>query len=243
LENYYAACYWRDRKEDATACTAKVVNCLQALAKCDESFENVHAVPKEYKLPYRITPDFETIRSIVEAGRNREDVRPFKVIEKLGFRRAFVSDSRKPAEQWALSFCCGLYANTPGLLNSCVLNLPETGNDREKLLNYNKVLCVMKTLIEAWNPDWAVFQSTSFREVIREKPNIPGRALVGWMVYFASHLGKVPDDLRVYSRMELNQKGTLLILSPDPISSERPDHIEAAKKLITSLQSAGLIPA
>lgn len=242
MENYYAACYWRDRKEDADACTSRVVSCLRGLARCDRVFEDVHAVPRQYKLPYRIAVDTETIKALVEAGRNREDIRPYKVIEKLGFSRAFVSDFRKPEEKWVLSFMGGAYPNTPGLLNNCVLTFPKAGEARERLLTLPTTSCILTELIDVWDPDWALVQSPEFLHIVGDKGGIPGKALAGWMVYFASHLGKVPDDLPVHSRIELRDKGTVLILSPEPISSGRSDHIEAAKKLVTALQSAGLIP-
>src|SRR5205823_6384524 len=70
--------------------------------------EDVHAVPQQYKLPYRITVDTETIKPLVEAGRNREDFRPYKIIEKLGYSGSFVSeDFRKPDEKWVMRFLCG----------------------------------------------------------------------------------------------------------------------------------------
>jgi hypothetical protein len=241
LENYYIGCYWKDQKEDAEACAGRVLKCLRGLANCDDAFTEVHEVP-DRKVPYRIPVDLETIKSIVEKGRNREDFPPYKVIEKLGFNGSFVSNVRKPDDKWSFRFVCGLYANTPGLLNSCVLNLPNQGAVAQRLLASTTMSCMVQTLVSAWDPDWAVVQSSAFRDYFAPKATIPGKALIGWMVYFAARLGKVPDDLPVHSRVELEQ-GTLLVLSEEPITSERPEHVSTAEALLAVAQRVGLIPA
>jgi immunity protein 52 of polymorphic toxin system len=242
LEHYSIACYWKDRKEDADACTNRLVQCLNGLATCDPAFGEVLVVPRTTrKLPYRVPVDFESIKPFMEKGRNREDVPPRKIIEKLGYSVTFNSDYQKREEQWNIRTVCGLYANTPRLLNSCVVSLPKKGPVVERLLNRTTALCMMRTLISAWDPDWVAAQSYEFQRLIAPDARIPG-CLVGWMVYFAARLGKVPDGLPVHSRVELEQ-GTLLILTEDPISQDRPEHVSTAQAVLSRLQQVGLIPA
>jgi hypothetical protein len=209
-----------------------MLECLQALAKCDEMFEDIHAVPNSYKPPYRITPDFDTIKDIVEAGCHREDFPPYKVIEKLGFRSSFVSGSRKQDEQWVISSTCGLYAATDGLLNNVVLKIPKTGTNRERLLQYDKAVCLMKAMIQIWDPDWASFQSHQFRLLLSESAKIPGEALVGWMTYVATRCGEAPEDLPVYERIQIDSQGTLLVATPEIVSATRPDQVAIARAVI-----------
>lgn len=104
----------------------------------------------------------------------------------------------------------------------------------------------MHAMIDAWDPDWVIINGSNFFDYVRKYAGIPQysphRAFLGWMAYFAKHLGKVPEELPVYSRTEL-EHGTLVVLSEDPITLDRPDHVATANAVISSLKQTGLIPA
>jgi hypothetical protein len=243
MDTYYIGCYWTDRKEDADACTDRAVQCLKQLAGCDPALAEVLVVPKSTrKLPYRVPVNFEAIKPLIEGGRNREDVPPRKIIEKLGYSITFVSDYEKREEQWNIRILCGAYPQTKGLLNHCVLELPKRGEALKTLLQSGTMTCLVRAMIAAWDPDWAVVQGRAFRDALTPDASVPGKVLLGWMAYYAGRLGKVPDDLPVHSRTELEQ-GTLLVLSREPVTPDRPDHIAAAQAVLPGLQRVGLIPA
>jgi hypothetical protein len=248
MDNLYLGCYWKDRKEDADACTKRIVQCLKGVATCDQGFAEVFLVPKSYKSPYRIPVDCETLKPLVEKGRNREDVPPRKVIEKLGYSISFVSgdDYRNRDTQWSMRTMCGAYPQTPGLSNYCALSLPKKGEALEALLRPEKLTCLLRTMIDAWEPDWAIVQGSKLQDYVRQgagiPPQSPQRAFLGWMAYFANRVGKVPDELPVYSKLNLEQ-GTLLTLTPELIELDRPDHENTVRAVLSGLQNAGLIPA
>jgi hypothetical protein len=220
---------------------------MHGLAKCDPSFAEFSIVPKSArKLPYRIAIDFETIKQFVEQGRNREDVPPRKIIEKLGYSVSFISDYRHREEQWTVRTMCGAYPQTPALLNYFSLALPKQGKLLETLLQSKAASCLVQAMISAWDPDWAVVQGHGFHDYICQiagvPKNAPKRVFVGWMAYFANRVGKVPDDVPAHSKIKL-EHGTLLVLTEEPITADRPDHVSAANAVLASLQGAGLVPA
>lgn len=247
MDTFYLGCYWKDRKEDTAACTERIVQCLNGLATCQQGFAEVFLVPRTYKSAYRIPVDFETLKPLLEKGRNREDVPPRKIIEKLGYSISFVSgdDYRNRDTQWGMRTMCGAYPKTPGLSNYCVLSLPKKGEALETLLQPEKLRCLLRAMIDAWEPDWAIVQGSKLRDYVRQSAGIPAQspqnAFLGWMAYFASRVGKVPDGLPVYSKLDLEQ-GTLLTLTPEPIDLDRPDHVNTVQTVLSGLQSAGLIP-
>ena len=227
MDTYYLGCYWKDRKEDADACMSRILDCLKGLASCDSAFSDVYIVPKSRKLPYRIRVDFETIKPFVEKGRNREDVPPRKIIDKLGDSVSFVSgaDYRDRDEQWTSGTMCGAYPQTPALVNYFALSLPKKGEVLKTLLQPMKATWLLRAMIDAWDPDWAIVQGYKFHDCVREIAGIPQyspqRAFLGWMAYFAARVGKVPEDLPVHSRVDFGQ-GTLIVLTEEPVTPERP---------------------
>jgi hypothetical protein len=135
--------------------------------------------------------NYETLKSIVEEGRNHEDFPPYTIIEKLGYSGMFVSEhfSRRD-EGRALSFLCGAYAEP--LQNSCLLRIPKFGEIRDRLLQRDTILCVLKNLVSAWEPDTAIVKSRGpiIRQPSGEVTTV--KSPIGWMNYFATPLGNCP---------------------------------------------------
>jgi hypothetical protein len=248
MDNYYIGCYWKDRREDVDVCADRIVRCLEGLARCDRDFAKVFAVPRSTrKLPQHIAVNPEILKAILEQGRNREDVPPRKVIEKLGYSISLMSDHKKPREeQWVIRTMCGAYPETPGMLNYCKLSLPKRGDVANALLRRPATVCLIEVMIEAWDPDWALVQGAAFYDYVRQWSGVPKHSpqwvFVGWMAYFAARVGKPPEDLPIHARIEL-KRGTLIVLSEEPITIDRPDHIAIAQEVISSLKQARLIPA
>jgi hypothetical protein len=246
MDSYYIACNWKDRKEDAGACTRRIVQCMRGLASCDPSFAEVSIVPRSTrKLPYRIAVDFETIKPFVERGRNRTDVPPRKIIEKLGYNISLSADYRNREKKWVINAMCGAYPQTSGMLNYCKLSLPREADALDGLLQRGTAACLVQAMISSWDPDWAVVQGLHFGDYIRQMAGVPKYApkqvFVGWMSYFADRVGKVPDDVPVHSKIRL-EHGTLLVLTEEPITTDRPEHLSTASAVLARLQGAGLVP-
>ena len=101
-------------------------------------------------------------------------------------------------------------------------------------------------MVEAWEPDWAVVYDGAALDGVYQRAGILKYAhkniFLGWMTYFAKHIGMVPEDLAVHSRINL-RLGTLLVLTEEPMSGERPDHVANTRRAVRSLRRAGLLPA
>ena len=114
---------------------------------------------------------------------------------------------------------------------------------------YKDDMLVVKAMIEAFEPDWAIVlvRGTNFFDFVQEWSGIPQyspqKAFLGWIAYFADNVGNVPADLPVYSRVKL-EKGTLLVLTEDPITHHRPDHVTnpPTQAVIASLKRSWTYP-
>ncbi len=242
MSSYYIGAYWPDRPESAGECAERMSECFRKLSEVDPVFEDVRFVATtKTEYPRVQASDVNALTSIFEQGRNREDVPPRRVIEKLGYSASFISRERLPEQKWVIRINCGVYASNPNLLNRCVLNIPGDGEVATRLLDRSSALEMMQALVTAWDPDWAVLQSTEFRRLIAPTVAIPGPALIGWMVYFSDRAGVVPE-VDVFERIELPRQGTLLVLREQPISATDQDDILVAQALRDKFVEAKLIP-
>jgi hypothetical protein len=91
----------------------------------------------------------------------------------------------------------------------------------------------------AWEPDWAVAMSRAYRDM----ENKDGRADVwlGWVTYLARQRGVVPP-LPAPVRIEpVEDKGTLIVLTPERFTVANPEHVAQARRVRELLAKAGLM--
>ena len=77
----------------------------------------------------------------------------------------------------------------------------------------------------------------------RDKLTPTGRAgtFVGWIMYFPRSRGTVPP-LPAPVRIEpVEDKGTLIVLTPERLTPANPEHIELAQRVHVLLDRAGLL--
>ncbi|MBZ4329492.1 immunity 52 family protein [Corallococcus sp. AS-1-12] len=132
---------------------------------------------------------------------------------------------------------CGGYAQ--GNSNVCVLSLPSKGESAERLLTASMLTAVMRSMALAWEPDWAVAMSDAYREMDgRQGKDDPW---LGWVTYLPSHRGKVPP-LPAPVRIEpVEDRGSLIILTPERFTVANPEHLELARRVRELLARAGLM--
>ena len=78
------------------------------------------------------------------------------------------------------------------------------------LLQPIKMTCLVKAMIEAFEPDWAIVQGYKFLDFVQEWSGIPQyspqKAFLGWITYFADNIGNLPADMPVYSRVRVEKR-------------------------------------
>jgi hypothetical protein len=162
-----------------------------------------------------------------------------RIIEDLGFHISLDNGmwpGTRQREFSALRLICGGWAeNVP---NSCVLNLPSAGASMERLIQEPMLEKIMRAMILAWEPDWGVINSSS--HVLLTKSSSPGPR-TGWMMYLSHRWGALPA-LPAPVRIErVEDKGTLLILTPERFTASNPDHVALASLVRETLSQAGLL--
>jgi hypothetical protein len=156
-----------------------------------------------------------------------------KVIEEFGFRE-YVWNAKK--ERTRLEFRCGAYSL--GGVNSCLLDPPDKGPVRERILSAPVLAEVLTSMATAWDPDFAMASST---EMVRLMEKDRFEVRVGWLTYLSRRLGTVPP-LPAPVRIEpVGTLGWLLVLSPEPMTAHNPEHVAFTARVRELLDRAGLI--
>lgn len=94
-------------------------------------------------------------------------------------------------------------------------------------------------MVVAWEPEWGVVTSSALRDLQVED----GKAgtFLGWMTYFSHRRGVLPSLPPTLRVEPVEDKGSLVILTPEPFSTANPQHLERVRAVAPMLQQAGLL--
>ena len=235
-EHYYVGAYWGSRRETALECARRAELFLLMLARCDPSFTQWYRAGRGFPrgLPgHPVHPELEELEPLFLKGRNRTDFGK-KVIEELGFG-LLVWNAKQEATDLHMR-CGGFSPFWPA--NACVMHPPREGEVRERLLCVPVLEQVLASVATAWDPDCAHAGSTEMVRLVEQGRN---EVRVGWLTYLSRRLGKLPP-LPAPVRIEpVGTLGWLLVLSPERMSSDNPEHVAFTRRVRELLDRAGLI--
>jgi hypothetical protein len=181
-------------------------------------------------------PDVFALTEMFRSGVNREKGGP--VFEELGFSVWF-GNGGGDNDRASLRIKCGDYSGANP--NVCVLSLPTLGHgvSADRVITAPVLAGAVRSMAQAWEPDWAVAMSHAHRDMDDEE----GKAdvWVGWVTYLARHRGTVPP-LPAPVRIEpVDDKGTLIVLTPERFTVANPEHVALARRVRELLTRAGLM--
>ncbi|WP_371745526.1 immunity 52 family protein [Myxococcus sp. CA033] len=236
-ETYYAGAHWGPRRESPEECARRAATFLNMLAACDPLLAHWNKLPKPRKgrkIPL-MPPDLPTLTEAFRRGVNRDSGGP--PIEELGWTVSAYNDGAG-SNFVSVRMQCGGYVGC-STDNACLLSLPYPGKNAERILAASVLTEVVRAMAVAWEPDWAVVMSRAHRDMDDEE----GKAdiWVGWVTYLARHWGTVPP-LPAPVRVEpVEDKGTLIVLTPERFTVANPEHVALSRRVRELLARAGLV--
>ncbi len=236
-ETYYAGAYWGPRQESPEECARRMAAFLTLLAPCDPFLARWYKPAKSRKDLHKhplTPPDLPTLTEVFQRGVNREDGGP--PMEQLGY--GFECFNGGASRDYTfLSIFCGAYSEA--VANSCVLSPLKPASAADRVLTAPVLEKVMHGMVHAWEPDWAVATSWKHRDTVSEK----GRAgtFVGWVTYLSRRRGVVPPLPAPVRIEKVEDKGTLVILTPERLTADTPEHLELGRRVGELLARAGLM--
>lgn len=236
-ETYFAGAYWGARKESPEDCARRTADFLNLLAECDPVLSHWYKPTRsrrdERKHPL-MPPDVPTLTELFRRGVNRETGGP--AIEELGFRFSFDNGGGR-ADRASLRINGGM--SSEAVPNHCMLSLPSGEASTARLLTTPVLTGVVRSMVSAWEPDWVLAGSSTYRMQYREPDSSPFS--LGWMTYLSHRFGTVPP-LPAPVRIEsVENKGTLMVLTPERFTVANPEHVALARRVRELLARAGLL--
>ncbi|RKH87895.1 hypothetical protein D7Y21_16985 [Corallococcus sp. AB045] len=236
-ETYNACAYWGSRKESPEECARRTAAFLNLLASCDPFLAHWYKPARSRKDALKhplMPPDVPTLAEMFQRGVNREKGGP--AFEDLGFSFWF-GNGGIGADSVDLRIKCGDYSGANP--NHCVMPLPRRGPNADRIVTTPVLEGIVRAMISAWEPDWALAGSTAYRMQYPEPDSAPFS--LGWFTYLSLRLGAVPP-LPTPVRIEpVEDKGTLIILTPERFTVANPEHIALARRVRELLVRAGLM--
>jgi hypothetical protein len=228
-DTYYAGAYWRGRHESAEACAQRAEALFRLLGRCVPEWNRWHEAADTFEEARQLqhATDAEAFGKLFARKQNRIGD---------GFR-FWLWAGENPDETTLVHGFCG--SSTPWQTSVCVLNPPSEGAIAERVVTAPGLAEVLRAMALAWEPEWAVATSDQHQELIT-KDTDPD-TFVGWVMYFSRQRGSVPP-LPAPVRVEpVEDKGTLVILTPERFSVSNPEHVALAARVQELLDSAGLL--
>ncbi len=234
-DTYYLGAYWGPRKESARECTLRLEHLLRSLAQVDPAlaqwFKPARSRKKALPNPLELKP--EALEKHIQRHALKDDAG--FVMEELGFTFSLWNGDRAEGDV-SLELGCG--KGSRWVSNVCLMHLPPEGAVAERLLTAPVLSQVLRCIIAAWDPDWAVVTSSPHRELVSEQGTVG--LFAGWLTYHSHRRGAVPP-LPAPVRIErVEEQGTLIILTPERLTAGSPEHVALARRVMELLGRAGL---
>lgn len=228
-ETYIAGCYWTVRPESLEVSAQRAATFFQLLSRCDPVFARwfEQADSQRQALKLQFEPTLETFLRFFKKKRYQD----------LGGYDFGAWTGHKEGHGSMVLLCTGLDSEL--LTNSCVIWLPSDEPEYSHVLTPSVLAEVMRALTLAWEPEWGVVVSDQLRSKLTKKP--AEETFVGWLTYLSRYRGTVPP-LPAPARIEpVEDRGTLITLSPERLSGSNPEHVALAERTQARLRKAGLL--
>jgi hypothetical protein len=229
IETYYAGSYWLARPESAEACARRAERFFHLLGHCDPAW----------------THWYRTANSFEEARKRRF------ATDAANFQKLFAQKEHQIGDGFSFHLWTGdsldETSGVDGRCGSADLRLSSTsvltphaeGPIGERVQTAPVMTEVLRAMALAWDPEWGVATSYAHQEMIT-KGDFPD-TFVGWVMYFSRLRGTVPP-LPTPVRIEpVEDKGTLVILTPERFTVSNPEHVALAARAHELLDRAGLL--
>ena len=229
-ESYYAGIYWPGRKEPAEECARRAEIFFRGLSRCDPLYENwfEQANSRKKALQLQFEPTYETFLRFFGRRAYKEG--------KDGFSFSAWTGHEEDGRGGMFMLRCGSAAEV--VPNSCLLYLPSAEPDMGRVLNTSVLSKTMRAQVLAWEPDWGGVISSAYRH-LRDEP--VGPPYTGWLMYFSRKRGEVPPLPEPVRVEPVEDKGTLVILTPERFTVDNPAHVALADEVRAVLDRAGLL--
>ena len=230
-ESYFVRAYWGYRPESAEQCARRAENFFRLLATCHPSYERWYEQHNSIRkaLQLQFEPSYATFLRFFKKKTNQ--------ILDDGFIFSAWTGHVKQDQGGVVLLRCGSDAAVG--INYVFLVFPEEAFGSERMLTLPVLSGVMRAMAVAWEPDWAVATADGLWDLFANRVRMG--TFMGWLTYVSRQRGEVPPLPEPVRIEPVEDKGTLITLTPERLTPSNPEHVEFARRIQQQLQPHGLL--
>ncbi|MFE8604233.1 immunity 52 family protein [Archangium violaceum] len=233
-ETYYVGAYWLARRETAEACAQRAEAFFSLLASCDPSL--IRWFKKDKTLKQALKHRFETNAVSLAKVFNQQEQQEGR-FPTDGFSLSGWNGQTQEAASSLYLRCGDASDKVP---NTCVFDPPAQGSAEERVLQTPVLANILRAMAVAFEPEWGIATSQEHRALVTAKSARTG-TFIGWLTYFSHRRGPLPSLPSPVHTEPVEDKGTLVILTPERLTASNPDHVSLARDVSERLAQAGLL--
>jgi hypothetical protein len=228
MDGYYAAVYWGCRVESAEECARRAESFFRLLSRSEPLYSRwfEKASTRKKALQLQFEPTHETFLKFF-GKKKYQGVEGFHFGAWTGHEQGFGG---------MISLTCGSCAES--FCNVCLIYLPTEEPVVGRVLGAPVLAEVMRALGLAWEPDDGGVFSDAYEELSHEPVGSPR---IGWLMYLSRRRGEVPPLPQPVRVEPVEDKGSLIILTPERFTVDNPAHVALADEVRALLDRAGLL--
>ena len=233
-ETYYVGAYWRARRESAESCARRAESFFRHLGACDPSL--AHWFKKGWTLEEALTHRLESDAAGLAKVFDQQAQKEGRFADEGFSLNGWNGQTQEAASSF--SVVCG--DGSVWVPNSCLLYPPDEGPAQERILQAPMLARILRAMAVAWEPEWGVATSDEHRDMVAPESPKAG-TFVSWLMYISHRRGPLPSLPPPVHVEPVEDKGTLVVLTPKRFTVSNPAHLELARDVSERLDRAGLL--
>ena len=228
--------YGGPRQESARACAVRFARMATALSAIHSAFARWNQqgdTAREAGIPFcAMPPDIGELTKTIEIGRHVADISR-EVMAHLGYALSAWNAIRGPAGVW-FRMNVGAYSASLRFPNQVHFMFRRAEDANHDLLSPKIMKAVLLTLVDAWEPDWAILTDENYAHALFERGPLP-LFRAGWMTYLAAPYARKFRSPPQAIVEPVASGGILISATKDRFTIDDPDHVIAADAIQDAL--------
>lgn len=207
MSDEFLSAFWGPRREPVEECARRLESSITQLGAHSELLRQWYGLglsrAEAQGRPIAIRRD--ALVELLLKGRSKRDDN-HKIIEEAGVH-ARIWNGADDDLAAVVDVTCACSAQVLGVMNNFGLDLPMAATP---LVELSTTLALLRIVVEAWDPDWAVVTTQALREAQMPKVRTP---FVGWLTYLSPGRGD-PGAVKGAAVERFPDGGAVIVLAP-----------------------------
>ena len=229
-DTYHIDCCWSGRLESDEQLAQRAAAWFRELSQIDPLLGRWYLNAKTTAEAVEFHPTVEVLRDLFTS-------KAFK--DEMGV--SFVAWNGRDEPEHCYTNMMSSWS--PGLFPAICTLIParQEGAFTKRLLTVEALTRVLRAMVRVWEPDCGVATSREYLDCLEDSQRQVPEVYCAWLTYLSARRGKVPPLPEPVRVEPVEDKGTLIVLTPERFTVDNPWHISLALEVQRTLGEAGLL--